>query len=76
MKRDEFCQILLSRFRELDDASRWNFLSCLAIAEAECLTPEEGETEAGTFENWAYTIAEVLFPETIGDLCIAENDEA
>jgi hypothetical protein len=59
----------------MDDASRWNFISCLAIAEAECLTPEEGGTEAGTFENWASTIAEVVFPEIIGDLCVAADDE-
>lgn len=71
MTKQKFSEVLLSRFRSLDREGKYFFVSSLMTA------GEEYELDEGSeeFKEWAATIAEMLFPELMGDIVYIEPNQ-
>lgn len=68
--KQQFAEVLLSRFRALDESGKYHFISCLmgACEDIAFNLDFEDEKEDPEFTEWAETIMEAIFPEVIGDI--------
>lgn len=71
MSKETFARAFLSRYMALSDEAKYDVLTCLFLApkdaERACRTDQRLE-DTTEFVEWAETLAELLFPEKIGEL--------
>lgn len=73
MTKDEFASSLLRHFCNMSAEDKYYFLQCLMIAGGDI--DADSEPDSTVFADWAKTLAEVMFPELIGEIKILGEDE-
>jgi hypothetical protein len=68
MNKQRFAEIFLSRFLAMEVEAQTDFGILLVHVSEELGDDVAGETEE--FKEWAQTICEMLFPESIGDVIL------
>ena len=65
--KEQFAQVLLSRFMSMSFENKYELISFLCLADSE-LRGLENHTDSQEFQEWSDTLKELIFPETIGEL--------
>ena len=67
-QKAEFASVLVERFHQLDGEESCLFMESLLSSQEEIDLVDADCDSTPTIEEWAKTIKEILFPETIGEL--------
>lgn len=74
LKKQQYSRILLSRYIEMEADTKMTLMESLILANEEVHSAKETEYQK-LLDEWATTIAEIIFPDLMGTLHMSDGKQ-